>query len=121
MHAHLTLLMAEYDIPVPQLPDIDLTRVETEWKRLRSTIPEVWKFNNDGREFQAGENMKARGLDAVYPVVLIPGVVSTVCDGSDIRESTDHLLYLLHRVSNHGPPLLIIAPSFARKYGVDST
>jgi hypothetical protein len=79
MHAQLTILMDEYDISLPQLPDFDFTRVDEEWKRLRSNIPELWKFNRDGREFQVGESMKARGLTAEYPVVLIPGVVSTVC------------------------------------------
>jgi len=78
MHAQLTLLMDQYDINLPQLPDFDFSRVEVEWNRIRSNIPEVWKFNTDGREFQVGENMKARGLTAEYPVVLIPGVISTV-------------------------------------------
>jgi phospholipid:diacylglycerol acyltransferase len=68
----------QYDINLPPLPEFDLSRVEAEWTRLRSSIPEVWKFNNDGREFQVGNAMKARGLSAEYPVVLIPGIVSTV-------------------------------------------
>ncbi|KIJ65858.1 hypothetical protein HYDPIDRAFT_109905 [Hydnomerulius pinastri MD-312] len=76
MHAHLILLMEEYDISL-KVPEIDLSRVEVEWQRLRSNIPEVWKMNNDGREFQVGEAMKQRGLTANYPVVLVPGIVST--------------------------------------------
>ncbi|KAG8221338.1 Lecithin:cholesterol acyltransferase-domain-containing protein [Butyriboletus roseoflavus] len=76
MHAHLLLLMQEYDISL-RLPEIDFSLVEVEWGRLRSHIPEVWKLNNDGREFQVGEAMKARGLTAQYPVVLIPGIIST--------------------------------------------
>ncbi|KIK61203.1 hypothetical protein GYMLUDRAFT_43281 [Collybiopsis luxurians FD-317 M1] len=76
MHAQIMLFMDQYDI-IPQWPDFDFSRVESEWNRLRSNIPEVWKFNRDGREFQVGEAMKARGLDAEYPVVLIPGVIST--------------------------------------------
>jgi phospholipid:diacylglycerol acyltransferase len=43
-----------------------------------STIPEPWKLNTDGREFQVGDAIKARGLEANHPVVLIPGVISTV-------------------------------------------
>lgn len=78
MHAQLTLLMDQYDVTLPQLPDFDFSRFETEWNKLRSNIPELWKFNRDGREFQVGERMKARGLSAEYPVVLIPGVISTV-------------------------------------------
>ncbi|KAF8839429.1 Lecithin:cholesterol acyltransferase [Paxillus ammoniavirescens] len=68
--------MEEYDISL-RMPEIDFSRVEVEWGRLRSNIPEVWKLNNDGREFQAGEAMKERGLTAQYPVVLVPGIVST--------------------------------------------
>ncbi|KAF8551971.1 Lecithin:cholesterol acyltransferase [Imleria badia] len=76
MHAHLLLLIQEYDISL-RLPEIDFSRVEVEWGRLRSNIPEVWKLNNDGREFQAGEALKERGLTAQYPVVVIPGIIST--------------------------------------------
>lgn len=79
MHSHVTLLMNDYDIKLPELPELDFSRVETEWQRLRSNIPEVWKFSNDGREFKIGEEMKARGLTATHPVILIPGVISTVC------------------------------------------
>jgi len=77
MHAHLALLMEEYDISF-KIPEIDLSGVEMEWQRLRGNIPELWKLNNDGREFQVGEAMKARGLTAQHPVVLVPGIVSTV-------------------------------------------
>lgn len=70
--------MNQYDINLPLLPEFDLSRVEAEWMRLRKSIPEVWKFNNDGREFQVGDAMKARGLSAEHPVVIIPGIVSTV-------------------------------------------
>ncbi|KAJ7496993.1 Lecithin:cholesterol acyltransferase-domain-containing protein [Mycena latifolia] len=77
LHAHLTLLLGEYELAMPDIPGFDLSRVETEWQRLRSNIPEVWKFNIDGREFQVGEAMRDRGLTAQYPVVLIPGIIST--------------------------------------------
>lgn len=78
IHAQVSILMTQYGVNFPELPDFDFSRVEAEWQRLRSSIPEVWKFNNDGREFQVGESIKARGLDAEYPVVLIPGIISTV-------------------------------------------
>ncbi|KAF4567493.1 hypothetical protein EYR36_011115 [Pleurotus pulmonarius] len=77
MHAQLAVFMNEFEISVPPLPDLDLSRVREEWSRLRSNIPEVWKFNRDGREFQVGEMMKARDLSAEYPLVLVPGIVST--------------------------------------------
>ncbi|KAJ7690718.1 phospholipid:diacylglycerol acyltransferase [Mycena rosella] len=77
LHAHLTLLLGEYEL---SMPGLDLSRVETEWQRLRSNIPEVWKFNMDGREFQVGEAMRDRGLTAQHPVVLIPGIISTALE-----------------------------------------
>jgi phospholipid:diacylglycerol acyltransferase len=55
MQANISLLMNDYDIGLPQLPDLNFTVIETEWKRLRSSIPEVWKFSRDGREFQASD------------------------------------------------------------------
>ncbi|KAG9312062.1 Lecithin:cholesterol acyltransferase-domain-containing protein [Chiua virens] len=76
MQAHLLLLMQDYDISL-RLPEFDFSPVAVEWGRLRSNIPEVWKLNNDGREFQVGEAMKARGLTAQYPVVVVPGIIST--------------------------------------------
>ncbi|KAK0195630.1 phospholipid:diacylglycerol acyltransferase [Armillaria mellea] len=77
MHAQLLLFMDEHDITLPALPDFDFSRVEAEWIRLRSNIPELWKFNRDGREFQVGEKMAERGLSAEFPVILVPGVIST--------------------------------------------
>ena len=57
--------------------DIDWTRFETEWTAFKARLPEPWKLNNDGREFKVGERMRERGLKAEYPVVLIPGIIST--------------------------------------------
>ncbi|KIY50299.1 LACT-domain-containing protein [Fistulina hepatica ATCC 64428] len=72
MHSQLLVLLSEYDISMPQFPGLDLSAVETEWLRLKNNIPQVWKLNNDGREFQVGEQMKLRGLSTQHPVVLIP-------------------------------------------------
>ncbi|KAL9711640.1 phospholipid:diacylglycerol acyltransferase [Leucoagaricus gongylophorus] len=77
IHTQVSVMMSDLGVSVPQLPDLDFSHVEAEWKRIRSSIPEVWKFNNDGREFQVGESFKARGLDAEFPVILIPGIIST--------------------------------------------
>ncbi|GLB37391.1 putative lecithin:cholesterol acyltransferase [Lyophyllum shimeji] len=77
IHAQMSLLMDQYNINIPELPDLDFARVELEWARLRGSIPEIWKFNKDGREFEVGEAMRASGLSAEHPVVLIPGVIST--------------------------------------------
>jgi hypothetical protein len=75
--SHFAVFFEDYDISL-SLPQIDLSRVQAEWKRLLSTIPEPWKLNTDGREFQVGDAIKARGLEANHPVILIPGVISTV-------------------------------------------
>lgn len=122
MHAQLAVFMNEFEISVPQLPDLDLSRVREEWSRLRNNIPEVWKFNRDGREFQVGEMMKARDLSAEYPLVLVPGIVSTVgCLNSAIRNILNSDASFLRRDWNHGQRPPIIALSFARNYGVAST
>ncbi|KAH9917564.1 phospholipid:diacylglycerol acyltransferase [Fomitopsis serialis] len=81
LQTHLALLLDQYDFTLPQMPQIelqiDLTRFETEWRRLWSSIPEPWKLNTNGLEFSVGEKVAAEGLTAKYPVVLVPGIIST--------------------------------------------
>ncbi|TCD62272.1 hypothetical protein EIP91_007111 [Steccherinum ochraceum] len=77
IQTHLTLLLDEFGIVLPQLPQIDLSSVEAEWRRLRNNIPEPWKINTNGLEFKVGEEIAARGLSAKHPVVLVPGIIST--------------------------------------------
>ncbi|EJF65205.1 phospholipid:diacylglycerol acyltransferase [Dichomitus squalens LYAD-421 SS1] len=79
---HLALLMDEFDITIPEFsplefPLMNFTRVEMEWQRLWKNIPEPWKLNNNGLEFTVGEKIAAKGLSAKYPVVLVPGIIST--------------------------------------------
>ncbi|KAF8526019.1 Lecithin:cholesterol acyltransferase-domain-containing protein [Hysterangium stoloniferum] len=74
-HSHLLFLIEQYELP--RFPELDWGNLELEWSRLRSQIPEPWKLNNDGREFQVGETMQARGLKPEHPVVMIPGIIST--------------------------------------------
>jgi hypothetical protein len=71
---HLQVLLDEYEFTMPAMPAFDLS---AEWTRFKSNIPEPWKLANDGREFLVGEELKSRGLEAKYPVVLIPGIIST--------------------------------------------
>ena len=71
---HLQILLDEYEFAIPTIPTLDFS---AEWQRFKSNIPEPWKLANDGREFLVGEEMKSRGLEAKYPVVLIPGIIST--------------------------------------------
>ena len=72
-----SVFFEDYDISL-SLPQINLSRIQAEWKMLISTIPEPWALNTDGQEFQVGDAIKARGLEVNHPVVLIPGVISTV-------------------------------------------
>lgn len=81
---HLALLMDEFEITMPEfptldLPQLDLSRVELEWQRLWKNIPEPWKLATNGLEFTVGEKIAAQGLSAKHPVVLVPGIISTVC------------------------------------------
>ena len=69
---HLQVLLDEYEFVMPAFD------FSAEWERFKSNIPEPWKLANDGREFLVGEEMRSRGLEAKYPVVLIPGIISTV-------------------------------------------
>ena len=94
MQTQFSLFLDAHDISI-KFPDIDLTRVEVEWQRLRSSIPEVWKLANDGRGFQVGEAFKAKGLTAHYPVILVPGIVSTVRFDRFILSSSYSLIRLL--------------------------
>ena len=69
---NLQVLLDDYEFVMPVFD------FSAEWERFKSNIPEPWKLANDGREFLVGEEMKSRGLEAEYPVVLIPGIISTV-------------------------------------------
>lgn len=58
--AQLSLLLQQYDLQGMaqglnfQMPGVDWPRLETEWANLKNRIPEPWKLNTDGREFQVG-------------------------------------------------------------------
>ncbi|CDO75696.1 hypothetical protein BN946_scf184585.g9 [Trametes cinnabarina] len=62
---HIALLMDEFEISIPEFPNIDLPQldlslVESEWRRLWSNIPEPWKLNTNGLEF----TLSAQGLES---------------------------------------------------------
>ena len=40
----------------------------------------IGRSNFDGREFSVGEELSQRGLKAKYPVILIPGIISTALE-----------------------------------------
>jgi len=112
LQTHVQTLVNGYDVYLPQLSGFDLSRVEVEWTRLRSSIPEIWKFNNDGREFQVGEAMKARGLNAEFPVVLIPGIISTVRQRCTIYQQTSQPVCMSSglRILVNGPRVSPLLP-----------
>ncbi|PCH36716.1 phospholipid:diacylglycerol acyltransferase [Wolfiporia cocos MD-104 SS10] len=82
---HLALLLDQYELNVLpalprldfELPAFDLSRFESEWRRVWASVPEPWKLNNNGLEFTVGDALAARGLYARHPVVLVPGIIST--------------------------------------------
>lgn len=109
---HLQVLLDDYEFVMPAFD------FSAEWERFKSNIPEPWKLANDGREFLVGEEMKSRGLEAKYPVVLIPGIISTVrfpCRCSFSRCSN----MLPSRVWSLGQQLRNLEDSSDRKSGVD--
>ena len=80
---HLALLMDEFEIRMPELPGLDLPQLdfstlEVEWQRIWKNIPEPWKLAADGLEFTVGEKIASEGLSAKHPVILVPGIISTV-------------------------------------------
>ena len=86
IQTHVALLLDEFGIALPQLPQLDLSLVENEWNRLRNSIPEPWKINTNGLEFKVGEEIAARGLSAKHPVILVPGIISTVPSRSHFHQ-----------------------------------
>ena len=86
IQTHVALLLDEFGIALPQLPQLDLSLVENEWNRLRNSIPEPWKINTNGLEFKVGEEIAARGLSAKHPVILVPGIISTVLSRSRFHQ-----------------------------------
>lgn len=91
MQDQLALFVGEVGL---RFQDLDFSLFE-EWTRIRGHIPEFWKFNNDGREFLVGQSIKDRGLSADFPVVLIPGVISTV--SVSVRHAVGSRLYCWYR------------------------
>lgn len=110
------VLLDDYEFLVPTMPVFDFS---AEWERFKSNIPEPWKLANDGREFLVGEKMKSRGLEAKYPVILIPGIFSTARSPYPCGCSRCSIT-LLSRVWNLGQQLRNIEDFSGRKSGVDS-
>ncbi|KAF9509769.1 hypothetical protein BS47DRAFT_1320107 [Hydnum rufescens UP504] len=73
---HLSLMLEELDMSY--FPDMaNFTSVTTEWRQLSDSILTPAKAWLRTRSFTVGDTMRAAGLEAKHPVVLIPGIVST--------------------------------------------
>lgn len=94
-HSSLLLFFEHYELS--RFSELDWERIEFEWERLRIQIPEPWKLQEDGREFQVGEALSERGLKPVHPVVVIPGVITTV----RILNCVVLFLFFLKRLLQH--------------------
>ncbi|KAG8980879.1 hypothetical protein FRB93_008884 [Tulasnella sp. JGI-2019a] len=70
---HLQLLLEEYDMSIPgfSMP------FDLEWRHVTDSLMEGAKQWTTNRDFKVGWELKAKGLEANYPVILIPGIVST--------------------------------------------
>ena len=102
LQTHFALLLDQYDFSLPQMPQIelqlDLPRFEAEWKKVWSNIPEPWKLNRNGLEFTVGEKVASEGLTAKHPVVLVPGIISTVSRQSHTSGEGDYTILTYYRV-----------------------
>lgn len=75
---HLSMLLDEYDLSLPfAMPNTSMS-LQFEWRQLTVPFTEAANAWTTTRDFKVGTDMKERGLAAKYPVVLIPGIVSTV-------------------------------------------
>lgn len=69
------MLLEEYDLSFPFAKNVSFA---FEWRQLADPFLEGAKTWTSNRDFRVGRQMKEEGLEAKYPVVLIPGIVSTV-------------------------------------------
>ena len=69
------MMLEEYDLSSLSFPGL-----EFEWTQVTDTLSKsapgrLWA---ESRDFRVGEAMKKEGLEAQHPVILVPGIVSTV-------------------------------------------
>lgn len=117
--------MDEFDITIPEFSTLDIplmnfSRVEVEWQRLWQNVPEPWKLSNNGLEFTVGEKIAAKGLSAKYPIVLIPGIISTVRLVVNLSPWIEKPCFCRDRVWSLGPLLTSTDLFSARSFGVAS-
>lgn len=87
MNAAISLLMDQYDITLPDLPEIGLGGFGAEWNKIMSGIPEVWKLAQgekydffaltyaDSKLTADGREFKVRTISHPQLIVLIPSIL----------------------------------------------
>jgi phospholipid:diacylglycerol acyltransferase len=86
---HLMMMLDEYDLSASLLKNPSF---QFEWRQITGTLAEAAKAWTTNRDFKVGTELAEKGLSAKYPVVLIPGIVSTV-RRCEIAASTDSTYY----------------------------
>ncbi|KAG8987079.1 hypothetical protein FRB90_003616, partial [Tulasnella sp. 427] len=71
---HLSMLLEEYDISLPMMKNLTFA---FEWRQLAEPLLEGARTWTQTRDFSVGTEAAEKGLKAKYPVILIPGIVST--------------------------------------------
>ncbi|KAG8890015.1 hypothetical protein FRB98_001450 [Tulasnella sp. 332] len=69
----MRMLLEEYDL---SLPGFNMP-FDVEWRHVSDSLLEGAKQWTTNRDFTVGWELKAQGLEAKFPVILIPGIVST--------------------------------------------
>jgi phospholipid:diacylglycerol acyltransferase len=74
---HLSLMMEELDMSYLFSDLANFTSVATEWRQLSDSILTPAKAWLQTRSFTVGDNMRAAGMEAKHPIILVPGIIST--------------------------------------------
>lgn len=77
---NVMLLLEEYDLFLPSisLGNLSMPALEFEWWQLTETVLAPAKGWLETRDFKVGEALRDEGLEAHHPLIIVPGIVSTV-------------------------------------------
>ena len=93
---HLAYLLEEYDLIIPPLPNITLPALEFEWRHLTDSFMTPTRRWLENRDFKAGDQARDNGLQAEHPIIIIPGIISTVGRLVRVTNASQSLSYSLH-------------------------
>ncbi|EJD47048.1 LACT-domain-containing protein [Auricularia subglabra TFB-10046 SS5] len=80
---------------VPRLPELELARFFAEVGNMRASLPSMDQFQGvEG--FSVGERLASEGLAAKYPVVIVPGIISTGLESWSTRP--EHRTYFRQKI-----------------------